>query len=196
MHFKGIFRAAFDLDALRINPSDGALSGVQRIVTHVPVRRPSPQAFVRVHPDPACAVTTEMLTLKDEGQEEYLIAPGLHGQLLGETVIKTLYLAVTAQAVCFLWPCRVPDNPPNAWHLTALEAAEHAKRAWVRIKADRALGGYVIEQAVGQLPEPRWPELGDTPREMMQAAIKIAFRDRMIADGDHAVLKRLRGEAL
>ena len=59
------------------------------------------------------------------------------------------------------------------------------------------LGAYRVMEAIGQLPDPVWPEtLGETPDEMMREAIRIAFQGKMINDTSHAVIKRLRGEAV
>jgi hypothetical protein len=60
---------------------------------------------------------------------------------------------------------------------------------WVRIKANRDLGAYETWEAESVMAEPVWPELS------FQQLIKIAFRDRIIADIDHPVIKRLRGLA-
>jgi hypothetical protein len=184
----------FDLDSLRIDPEAGGLGSVRRIVTHIPVRKPGRQQFVRVHPETELPV--ELLTLKDEG-ESYLIAPELRGTLSGETTLVTLQLTVTPQGVLSIWPVVIPGDPPNAWHSSAVEAANYARESWIKLSSDRHLGAYRVLQAQGQLPEPVWPEeLGETPLQMMQAALRIAFRDRMIDNWDHPVLKRLRGEAL
>ena len=184
----------FDLDSLRIDPDAGGLGLVRRIVTHIPVRKPGRQQFVRVPPETELPV--ELLTLKDEG-ESYLIAPGLRGTLAEETTLATLHLTITPQGVPSIWPVVIPGDPPNAWHSSAVEAENYARESWVKLSSDRHLGAYRVLQAQGQLPEPVWPEeLGDTPQKMMQAAIRIAFRDRMIDNWDHPVLKRLRGEAL
>jgi hypothetical protein len=51
-----------------------------------------------------------------------------------------------------------------------------------------ALGGYDVWEATGQLPEPEWPQ---TP---FPDLLRVAFRDRYIADANHPVLRRLRGE--
>ncbi len=184
----------FDLDALRIDPEAGGFGSVRRIVTHVPVRKPGKQQFVQVHPETELPV--ELLVLKEEG-EHYLIAPTLHGQLPEDTTLATLHLTVTPQQVLSIWPVVIPGDPPNAWHTSAVEAANHARGSWVRIIADRHLSAYRVEQAQGSLPEPVWPEeLGTTPRAMMQEAVRIAFRERLIDGWEHPVLKRLRGQAL
>jgi hypothetical protein len=42
----------FDLSNLRLNQDFVETAGVKRLLTTVPVRKPNPQDFVRVHPDP------------------------------------------------------------------------------------------------------------------------------------------------
>ena len=184
----------FDLDALRINPETGNLGSIRQIFTHIPVRKPTRQQFVRVHPETELPV--QLLTLKDEG-ENFLIAPGLRDMLYTEATVVTLYLAITPQQVLSIWPVVVPGDPPNPWHLSAVEAASYAREKWIRIQADMPLGAYRVMEAIGQLPDPVWPEtLGATPDEMMREAIRIAFQGKMINDTSHAVIKRLRGEAV
>jgi len=58
---------------------------------------------------------------------------------------------------------------------------------WVRMKANRDLGAYEIFEAESVMAEPVWPELS------FQQLIKTAFRDRIIADINHPVIRRLRG---
>ena len=114
----------FDLDALRIDPEAGGFGSVRRIVTHVPVRKPGKQQFVQVHPETELPV--ELLVLKEEG-EHYLIAPTLRDQVPEDTTQATLHLTVTPQQVLSIWPVVIPGDPPNAWHTSAVEAANHAR---------------------------------------------------------------------
>ena len=60
---------------------------------------------------------------------------------------------------------------------------------WTRMTANMSLGAYEVFTATGEIPKPNWPE------ESFQTILKIAFKDRMISDREHPVLKRLRGEA-
>ena len=53
--------------------------------------------------------------------------------------------------------------------------------------ANMSLGAYEIFEATGDLPEPTWPELS------VAEILKIAFRDRIVDNGDHPVVQRLRG---
>src|SRR5512135_2750887 len=68
----------------RVRVSGDTLAGVsvEKQLTTVPVRRPSRQAFIRVHPDEAYRLDTLLLELKDEG-EIYLLAKALAADLPG-----------------------------------------------------------------------------------------------------------------
>jgi hypothetical protein len=60
---------------------------------------------------------------------------------------------------------------------------------WVRVTANMSLGAYEIWEAVGNLPEPEWPQLS------FQDILKIAFRDRIVDRPDHPLIMKLRGAA-
>jgi hypothetical protein len=66
----------FDAARLRLSQNFTATVGVKKRLTTVPVRKPSKQDFIRVHPDPAYRLDTAVLELKDEN-ETYLVDPGL-----------------------------------------------------------------------------------------------------------------------
>jgi hypothetical protein len=91
----------------------------------------------------------------------------------------------------FIWPLALPSEGGRRsdWHETAREAAERAKKAWVRLSADMSLGAYRIYQAEGALSDPTWPE------KSLNELLEIAFKDRIIDREDHPVVRRLRGLA-
>jgi hypothetical protein len=180
----------FDLSNLRLSQSFTDTAGVKKLLTAVPVRKPNPQDWVRVHPDPQMRDNFPLIELKDE-REEYVVAGALVPELAGEFVSKTLYTTVNRQGVISLWPVRLPDPDGREmeWHRSAREAAEIATTRWVRCKANRSLGAYEIFQAEGCIAEPVWPDLD------FQQIIRIAFRDRLITSLDHPVIRRLRGLA-
>jgi hypothetical protein len=69
---------------------------------------------------------------------------------------------------------------------------EHAVRAqthWIRVIPNQEIGAYEALQAADNLSEPEWPEL------KFWDLIKIAFKDYLITDLNHPVVKRLRGLA-
>lgn len=180
----------FDLEELRLSQSFGAMAGVKKILTTVPVRKPTRQEFVRVHPNEDWQLQTAVLELKDD-REHYLVAPDIWQEIPGEVIPKQLLTGITRQGVVFVWPIRLPgdDGRIDNWNQSALEAANIAKDSWVRVAANMPLGAYEIFEATGELPEPEWPEIS------FEELMKIAFKGRFIDTMDHPVIKRLMGMA-
>jgi hypothetical protein len=181
----------FDPAALRLDQSFPDTVGVKKLLTTVPVHKPNRQDFVRVHRDPAFRLTPAAIIEVKEDREVYLVLPGIAQQLPpGEFSVVTLYLVINRQGVPFLWPVKLPG--PNGkqleWHRTAAIGAELAMTKWVRVASNMPLQAYEISEAVRDFPEPAWPDIS------LQEILEIAFRDRIVASADHALLQRLRGE--
>lgn len=178
----------FDLDSLRLSQSFTETAGVKKLLRTVPVHKPNPQDFVRVHPSDQYRADFPIIELKEE-REEYIVGPNLRGELAGEFVVKTLFTAINRQGVVFLWPVRLPDPEGRQmeWHRSMREAAETGMDKWTRVKANRSLGAYEITTAESTMVDPVWPEVS------FQELIRLAFRDRLITTTDHPVIKRLRG---
>jgi len=171
---------------LRLSQDFATQVGVKKALLTIPVRKPSRQEFVRVHPDAQYRLPTSVLELKGE-RDTYLVNPPLWSEVGHELVPVSLMTAITKQNVLFLWPVKLPTGRENAWHASALEAAQRAMKTWVSVRANMDLGAYDVFEATGSLSEPEWPA------GSLQDFIKIAFKGRFIADLDHPVLKRLRG---
>jgi hypothetical protein len=182
----------YDLDALRLGQDFASLAGVRKLLTTVPVRKPSKEWFVRVHPEPDYRLSTAVLELRED-REVYLVSQRLWAGLASEATFspRLLVSAVNRQGVFFVWPIRLPgsDGKIDSWSQSASEAMNIAQGKWVRLSPNMGLGAYEISMAPELRADPVWPDLS------FQEIIKIAFRDRMISDWDHPVLKRLRGEA-
>jgi hypothetical protein len=181
----------FDPASLRIDQSFSASIGVKKALLTVPVRKPSKEWFVRVHPDASYHLATAVIELKED-RETYLVAPALWPELAGEPTFspRALFTAVSRQGVVFIWPVRLPgsDGKVDEWSRSALSAAKMGETRWVRLQADMGLGAYRVEYATGDLPEPDWPE------SPFRELLRVAFRDRFIDSLDHPVLRKLRGE--
>jgi hypothetical protein len=181
----------YNLDSLRLSQDFASAVGVKKLITTVPVRKPSKEWFVRTHPDPAYRLYTAVLELKED-REVYLVAQPLWSGLSSETTFspRLLVTSINRQGVLFLWPIRLPgsDGKIDDWSRSAMDAANEARTRWVRITANMSLGAYDVVVASGQVVEPTWPDLS------FQQLIKTAFRDVMIDNWDHPVLRRLRGE--
>jgi hypothetical protein len=182
----------FDPARLRLSTDFLAAAGVKKLLTTVPVRKPSKEWFVRCHPDAAYHIETCVIELKEDS-ETYLVDPSLWAELAGESTFSPRLLITTQnkQGVVFLWPVRLPraDGRHDDWNRSALEAANHATKGWVRVQANMSLGAYEVFQAIGNLGDPEWPTLP------LNDLLRIAFKDRFIDSLEHPVLKRLRGEA-
>jgi hypothetical protein len=96
----------FDLARLRLNPSFLETAGVKKLLTTVPVRKPSPQEFFRVQTQPEYRENFAMIDLKED-REDFLVLPELLPELAGEVVFKRIYTAINRQGVVFLWPIRL-----------------------------------------------------------------------------------------
>jgi len=180
----------FDPATLRLDQAFTEGPAVKKLLTTIPVRKPSAQDYVRVHPDPEYRVDTAVVILKDD-RETYLVAKGLVQELADECTRVTLFTTMNRQGVLSVWPVRLPgaDGRQMEWWRSAREAAELAISKWVRIKANMSLGAFEIFEASSIVPEPEWPELS------FREILAIAFRDFLIDGPDHAVIKRLRGQS-
>ncbi len=178
-----------DLSSLRLSQDFSEIAGVKKIILTIPVRKPNSQEFIRVHSDDAMAMQTAALPLKEE-RETYLVSRELWSELPGLIIPVILYTTINRQNVLTLWPIRLPgeDGRHNQWHKSALEAANLAKREWIRLEVNTSLGGYEVCKAAGNLPEPEWPDL------TFQRIVELAFKDHFIQDESHPVLRRFRGE--
>jgi hypothetical protein len=181
----------FDPVSLRLDQSFADTVGVKKLLTTVPVRKPNRQDFVRVHPDPRYRLTPVAIIELKEDREFFLVPPAMAAELPGEFTTRTLFTTVNRQGVLFLWPVNLPgpDGKHNEWHRSAAEAAERAMSRWIRITANTELKAYEIFEAIGDLPDPVWPEMP------IQELLRVAFRDRIVDNVQHPLIQRLRGAA-
>jgi hypothetical protein len=184
-----------DIAGLRLNQDfDSGLALAKPLLT-VPVRKPSKEWFVRVHPDAAYRLQTAVIELKEDS-ELYLVNHSLWPELASENTFgpRALFTAYSRPGnVVFLWPVRLPgaDGKLDEWNRSALQIATTlATEHWVRISSNRALGAYEARLAPASVSwgEPAWP------KEPLNELLRRAFKDRFIESLDHPVLKRLRGE--
>ena len=131
----------FDPENLRLDQSFVETSGVKKLLTTVPVRKPNNQDFVRTHSDEAYRLTSAIIELKDD-REVYLVLPHVAHQLPGECSPVILYTAINRQGVVFLWPVKLPaaDGKILEWHRSAAEAAERAMASWIARQGRHGLG--------------------------------------------------------
>ncbi len=182
----------FDPARLRLSQNMSAALGVKKLLTTVPIKKPSKEWFVRANDDPAYTLETRVIELKEDG-ETYLVAPDLWDHLEGESTFspRLLVTAINKQGTVFIWPIRLPaaDGRHDEWSKSAMAASAIAMKGWVRVQANMNLGAYEVYEATGNFGDPEWPKLP------FNELLRIAFKERFIDSLDHPVLKRLRGEA-
>jgi hypothetical protein len=163
----------------------------KKLLTVLPVKKPNPQAYIRINDQAEYRENVALLELKDE-RETYLVAPSVLPELdPGEFYLATLYLCVTRSGTPFLWPIRLPgpDGRLNEWHGSAQDVVPLGMKQWIRVKPNREARGYDVLVATGNFPEPSWPEMN------LHGLLQVAFKRFYIGALDHPVLKSLRGEA-
>ena len=179
----------FDLDALRLKQDFNETLGVQKMLTHVPVRKPNKTNFIRVRSDEDYRLDVGIVELK-ETQETFLVMPAMMQvpgvyELVQPARIVTY---INRQGVVALWPLKLErDGKLNPWHESALEAARLAEEQWISLRADMSLGAYQIFVATAELPEPEWPE------QTFSELIRLGFKGMIVDKPDHALIQQLTG---
>jgi hypothetical protein len=126
------------------------------------------------------------------GSETYFVMPAARPHISEHLRPVMLVTCVNRQGVTFLWPIALPDptntnNRQNRWGTSALKAMEAAQTSWVKMTAGQ--GSYRVFVAENSdLPGPQWPD-----RSFIEL-VGVAFKDTVIADHNHPIVKRLRGQ--
>ena len=174
--------------SLRLTQNFGETLGVKKILTTVPVGRPSKDRFFRTHPSPSWVFPAWILENKAIG-ETYLVSAEVASALGDQVRPVELHAAIDRQNNPFLIPIPLPgpNGVRNRWHESLAQAVERAKSVWLRISANKDLGGYDIFEATAKLPDPVWPDT------TMDELLETAFRGRIITDPYHPVVQDKMG---
>ena len=174
--------------SLRLTQNFGETLGVKKVLTTVPVGKPTKDRFFRTHESPNWVYPSWILEDKKTG-ETYIVSEEVASVLGGLVRAVELYTAIDRQNNLFLIPIPLPgpNGVRNPWHESLLQAVLRAKLVWLRITANKDLGGYDIFEATAKLLEPIWP---DTTLDELLA---IAFRGRIITNPDHPVVQEKLG---
>ena len=180
----------FDPKRLAMSLTGGEKFGAKKLLTIVPVRKPTLKEWVMTHSSNDYSLIVAIVEDSDGGQP-YIVLPEIAAAHPGEIKQVELRLAVNRQGTLFLWkiPMVDPDGRENFWNTSHREAVEAAKNGWIRMISNRSLGAYEVHIAPAIETVPKWPE------QSFQQLLEIAFKGRLIADADHILLRQLRGEA-
>ena len=174
--------------SLRLSQNFGQTLGVKKVLTMVPVVKPTKDRFFRTHESPNWVYPSWILENKATG-ETYIVSEGVASVLGGLVRAVELYAAIDRQNNVFFIPIPLPgaNGVRNPWHESLLQAVMRAKLVWLRITANKDLGGYEIFEATAKLPEPIWPDT------TLDELLEIAFRGRIITSPDHPVVQEKLG---
>ena len=174
--------------SLRLAQNFGESLGVKKVLSTVQVCKPGKDRFFRAHKSPDM-VFPAMLLENKATSEVYLVSAQIAG-VLGNLVRPVeLHAAIDRQGNPFLIPVPLPDSSGNRnrWHQSLDEAVVRSQETWIRITANKTIGGYDIFEASAKLPEPIWPT------ESMDSLLEVAFRGRVLDDPNHPVVIDLLG---
>ena len=180
-----------DLNSLRLSQDFAAQTVVRPYLTSIAVRKPQRHEFIRVRPGTEWTFQANLLKDVETG-DFYMVTAALAAELAGDVKPFCLFACMCRNSIApFLWPIQLPgpDGRWNPWHETATASARRAEQKWLKVTSDRSSQSYVPHEAREQFETPNWPDnlsMGDL--------IKLAFRDRLILDVSHPLLRRLRGE--
>ncbi|KKG31044.1 hypothetical protein DU38_05230 [Methanosarcina mazei] len=187
---------SFDFEAIRVTEVSPII--VKRVVTSIPVKKPrSGVEFFRIRPEPEWKFDTYMLDLggKSDSEGKFLLDPALYPEVIETKKLKfvRIYTGITyGSGDIFLSEIAHPDSEgkDNEYNRTRRLAYSAAEISWVKLQTNESIGAYDTVLAMSKLPEPEWPE----EPENINKALEIAFKDKIIEDHNHPVLKKLRGE--
>lgn len=175
----------YDPSLFRVDPAGVNHTTASKVLTAIPVKKPSKEVFFRAHP--SLKLTAAVLELKD-ARETYLVLPQVVPAISSNVTPRVLTLCVTRAGDPFLWPVPVPGGSKSAWTDTAVTTADLAERKWVRMAANMGAGYYDVWEAPALDHVPVWPDLD------MGGVLKLAFGQNIIRDITHPVVRGLMGE--
>jgi hypothetical protein len=170
-------------------PADSRLDPKAKIkpatFSKIEVRKPAPDHYVHVHPDPAFnAVFPLYADSESKRYDPYLIAPGLSLPPQVQVNVKQVRLAVTITDTGRLFVWYVVQSG-SEWHEAGDNCILIAMERWVKVISDG--GSYRLEFPEASLAEPVFPDWS------FEEYLFRAFKDRYIASLDHPIIRRLAG---
>lgn len=179
-----------DLEELRLEQDYEEPSGVKKVPSPCSIKKPSKHAFFRVRSGEKWTYKVMIFEGKEQG-ETYIVHPQIANIIHDLIKRVVLYLAITRDGELFLLPVRLPkpDGRSDSWLESLERAVELAKSKWVRISANMNEGRYNVYEAIGNLPDPTWPN-----DLTFDDILNKSFNGRVINNKDHPVVKKALGE--
>jgi hypothetical protein len=119
------------------------------------------------------------------------VNPEIMPEVTADVVPKLLVAYATRAGTTSLWPIRIPNEAGrlDTYNESALSIVEQYQGQWIRVLPNEIDRCYdVLEMPSTELPAPKWLEGG------FKQLFSMAFKNRVITNINHPVLKALRGE--
>jgi hypothetical protein len=155
------------------------------------VRKPAPDDWVRVYPDPDWRIDAFILDSKMTRQTYLILNVDLQRKLEAKKQGRPmmLYYAIERSGQPFLWPVSAifRNGTLNTWNNSATRAVQRAQDIWVQIASNRAREAYDMTTS-NKIPPPIWPDL------TFEAVLEQTFEGRIIESEQHEIIQYLWGE--
>lgn len=188
-----------DLEALKLKPNAAGKIKIAPLLITLPTRKPTKEEYFRIRPGAEWMMEFPIYESKGgTGGENknYLVMPEFQSELEERKLLKPVrfYLGIVwTTNILFLSEVGIKNNKDgvlNSWNKSRIELYELAKEKWISISSNDPLGAYCGAVAKSNLEEPVWP---DKPANIGEA-IELAFKNNVIDNPNHPILKKLRGE--
>jgi len=155
---------------------------------NIEVRKPQKQEWFRAHS--TLQFPAAVLEVNASGNI-FLVHPSLRERLSDDVYDACIYPCINRNNEIFLWTVRLPrgDNRANQFAESALEAIHTARETWIRRQWSPETRSHVVYRSKVLISDPKWPE-----DFSIEDLINRGFKRRFIADYEHEVLRKLRGE--
>lgn len=162
--------------------------GAKKYQHIVPFRKPSNDIYIRVNPDLKWRSPASLHKEAETG-DFYFISAEVIPLFNGSVAPYTIYSAITRQGDFLLWPIRIEESltRQNNWISSGHKIAKQAEDKWLKISSNHKTQSYEAYVAQGEIPEPIWPEEG------FEQMLDRAFKDRMVMDTDHPLIRKING---
>ena len=168
----------------------------QDVASTLTYRIPKKNEYFRVRPDPEWR--TPIGTTVAPNGDTYIVGPAVMDYLEQERLVSRVdvFTLISKDSKdIFLSGVIIPDpdQKENSWNTSRRRAYAMAELNYVRIVANHKASKYNITQALGEHPDPIWP---DDQIPSLEAALNLVFEDRIIDTMEHSVIQSLLGKRL
>jgi len=185
---------AFSLKDVALPPKSA--EPYKDVVGTLSYRKAKNNEYFRVRGDPEWKAQIG-ITL-DAAGDEYLVGPEVMPYLEQERLVSKVdvftLMSKDSQDI-FLSGIGVKDplQKENSWNTSRRRAYEMAEAKYIRIVTNHVTHSYNITEALGDLPEPNWP---DDKIPSLEFALNRVFQDRFVDTMSHDVIKSVVGKRL